>query len=96
MASSEGQKITEADAARIDVKEGVGPTLANSVTAVLERGKSLQDTATKYSGRLKSEGDALGEEAISLEKEIKKLLKDVNKAAEGDDISQDLTEDVRE
>ena len=96
MAASEEQKEIKSDVASIDRNEGVGPALVDSIAAVLERGKSLQDTATKYSGRLKSEGDALGEEAISLEKEIKKLLKDVNKAAEGDDISQDLTEDVRE
>lgn len=66
--------------------------LAEGVRAVLECGKALQDTAGRYSGRLKTEGDALGEEAIALEKKIKELLKKVNAAAEKEEISAEIAE----
>eukprot|EP00271_Cylindrocystis_brebissonii_P014543 TRINITY_DN35904_c0_g1_i1.p1 TRINITY_DN35904_c0_g1~~TRINITY_DN35904_c0_g1_i1.p1 ORF type:complete len:402 (+),score=97.52 TRINITY_DN35904_c0_g1_i1:166-1371(+) len=63
--------------------------LFDTVKRLMEQGKGLQETATKYSGRLKTEGDALGEQAIALEKEIKSVLKQVNVAVEREEISSE-------
>ncbi|CAI5511738.1 unnamed protein product, partial [Closterium sp. Naga37s-1] len=68
--------------------EGVteaGQKLLSDVEAVMERCKALQETAAGYSQRLKSEGDALGERAIALEKELRTLRKSVNVAAAKDE-----------
>eukprot|EP00897_Mesotaenium_endlicherianum_P002481 jgi/Mesen1/2260/ME000153S01487 len=70
--------------------------LSAEVASILERCKGLQETATHYSGRLKIDGDALGQQAISLEKEIKELKKNVNNAAEKDDVSAPLAEELEE
>eukprot|EP00850_Spirogloea_muscicola_P022199 SM000282S10602 [mRNA] locus=s282:30324:33227:+ [translate_table: standard] len=73
-----------------------GRQLAARIATVLDRCKALQDTATAYSSRLKTEGDSLGEQAISLSAEVKSLRADVNHALEKDDMTSDLAEQLEE
>ncbi|CAI5496773.1 unnamed protein product [Closterium sp. Naga37s-1] len=79
--------------------EGVteaGQKLLSDVEAVMERCKALQETAAGYSQRLKSEGNALGERAIALEKELRALRKSVNVAAAKDEVSPEVAEQMEE
>ncbi|CAI7759159.1 unnamed protein product [Closterium sp. NIES-54] len=62
----------------------------------MERCKALQESAAGYSQRLKSEGDALGERAIALEKELRTLRKSVNVAAAKDEVSPEVAEQMEE
>lgn len=68
--------------------------LTKRVSEVAEKCRTLQDTAEKYSVRLKSEGDAMGEAAIALSKEIKELLAAVNGASEKDEVGNEAAEQV--
>ncbi|GJP30833.1 hypothetical protein CLOM_g7163 [Closterium sp. NIES-68] len=73
-----------------------GQKLLSDVQGVMERCKALQETAAGYSQRLKSEGDALGERAIALEKELRVLRKSVNVAAAKDEVSPEVAEQMDE
>lgn len=68
--------------------------LTKRVSEVADKCRALQDTAEKYSVRLKSEGDAMGEAAIALSKEIKELLAAVNGASEKDELGNEAAEQV--
>lgn len=73
-----------------------GQKLLADVEAVMERCKALQETAAGYSQRLKSEGDALGERAIALEKELRGLRKSVNSAVQRDEVSPELGDQMED
>lgn len=77
-------------------EHGRGEKLLQDVASVVERCKQLQETAVGYSGRLKTESDALGQQAISLEKEIKQLKKDLSEAADKDEITSTVAEELDE
>eukprot|EP00270_Netrium_digitus_P015587 TRINITY_DN5483_c0_g1_i2.p1 TRINITY_DN5483_c0_g1~~TRINITY_DN5483_c0_g1_i2.p1 ORF type:complete len:381 (+),score=128.45 TRINITY_DN5483_c0_g1_i2:439-1581(+) len=74
----------------------VGERLSQAVKELVERCNGLKDTAEKYSGRLKTEGDALGEQATRLEKDIKQQLKELNASAEKEEISSNLFSELEE
>lgn len=73
-----------------------GKELAQRVQDVAERSRALQDVAEKFSARLRVEGDALGEQAIALSKEVKDLLKAVSRASEKEDLDHDDAEQLEE
>ncbi|KAJ7556620.1 hypothetical protein O6H91_05G090400 [Diphasiastrum complanatum] len=88
---SEGDEKSDAGKDRSD-----GDDLAKQVADLLEKCKRLQDAASAHSSRIRSESQALSQQAVALDSEIKQLHKDLVSSLEKDEINPGLAEKVED
>ncbi|KAH7430307.1 hypothetical protein KP509_09G092800 [Ceratopteris richardii] len=84
---------------RGDAEENHGPKGSNipeRVAALLQQAKSLQSTATALSSRIKVEEQVLSNQALVLEKDMRRLRSDVFLAVEKEEIIPQLAEKLEE
>lgn len=73
-----------------------GSEISKLVAALAQQAKALQSAASGLSSRLKVEEQALSQQALALEKDMKRLRSDVLSAVEKEDISSQVAEKLEE
>eukprot|EP00250_Pteridium_aquilinum_P026728 c33502_g1_i1 orf=223-1074(+) len=73
-----------------------GNDIAKRVAALVQQAKALQSAGSSLSNRLRVEEHALSQQAVGLEKELKRLREDVFSAIENDKMSHQLAEKMEE
>lgn len=77
-------------------EESRGAQVVKRVKTLVQQSKALQDAGSALSARLRSEEQALSQQALALEKEMKTLRSDVFAALQKDEIAAQIAEKLEE
>lgn len=76
--------------------ESYGAQLGKRVSSLVQQSKALQDAASSLSSRIRTEEQMLSQQALALQKELKRIRSDVFSAGEHDEIGPQIAEKLED